>query len=231
MEPGIVIQAERVRRGWSQEDLAKRIGISQPAVKKIESGETKKSKHLPKIAQVLEIPLSKLDQSLMSSGTEPKAHAGQKSSSNTNSGLHIFPGEDVLGDVDLPVHAIVRGGTQGALVLENEPFSRTKRIRRLFGNKSAYGVLVIGDSMALEFRENDIAFVDPHLHPKKDDPCVFQGEREDGTWEAMIKYLERSPDASPTVYYVYQTNPAKHFTLEKADWQRCHVVVGKESGR
>lgn len=231
MEPGIVIQAERTRRGWSQEDLAKRIGISQPAVKKIESGETKKSKHLPKIAQVLEIPLSKLDQSLMSSGTELKAHAVEKSRPNTNSELHIFPAGDLLGDVDLPVHAIVRGGTQGALVLENEPFTRTKRIRRLFGNKSAYGVLVIGDSMAREFQENDIAFVDPHLHPKKDDPCVFQGEREDGTWEAMIKYLDRSPDASETVYHVYQTNPERHFTLEKAEWQRCHVVVGKESGR
>jgi transcriptional regulator with XRE-family HTH domain len=231
MEPGIVIQAERVRRGWSQEDLAKRIGISQPAVKKIESGETKKSKWLAKIAQILEIPLAKLDQSLTATGTEEKPHAGEKLVTRANSELHIFPAGDLLGDLDLPVHAIVRGGTRGAQVLENEPFTRTKRIRRLFGNKSAYGVLVIGDSMAREFRENDIAYVDPHLHPRKDDPCVFQGIRDDGTVEAMLKYLERSPDASETVYYVYQSNPEKRFTLKKAEWQRVHVVVGKESGR
>jgi hypothetical protein len=70
-------------------------------------------------------------------------------------------------------------------------------------------VLVIGDSMAREYNENDIAYVDPHLHPKKGDPCVFQGIREDGTVEAMLKYLDRSPDASETLYYVYQTNPPK----------------------
>jgi phage repressor protein C with HTH and peptisase S24 domain len=231
MEPGILIQTERVRRGWSQEDLAKLTGVSQPAIKKIESGETKKSRYLPKIAQVLDIPLSKLDQSLKVQGTSLQPDDTDLLKSRTNSGLNIYPATDLLGDVDLPVYAIVRGGGQGALVLENDPFTRTKRTRRLIGNVSAYGVLVIGDSMAREFKENDIAFVDPHLHPRKDDPCVFQGTREDGTVEAMIKYLDRSPDASDTVYYVYQSNPEKHFTLKKADWQRCHVVVGKESGR
>lgn len=226
-----MIQTERVRRGWSQEDLAKLAGVSQPAIKKIESGETKKSRFLPKIAQVLDIPLAKLDQSLKVQSTRLQPDDTNQINSRTNSGLHIYPATDLLGDVDLPVYAIVRGGGQGALVLENEPFTRTKRTRRLIGNVSAYGVLVIGDSMAREFKENDIAFVDPHLHPRKDDPCVFQGVREDGTVEAMIKYLDRSPDANESVYYVYQSNPEKHFTLKKADWQRCHVVVGKESGR
>jgi len=230
MEPGILIQNERVKRGWSQAQLAKRLGISQPAIKKIESGETKKSKHLPKIGQVLEIPLSKLDPALTSDGEGDINHQRPINEPSPNGSLHIIPATELMGDSDLPVYAIVQGG-RGALVLENEPFSYTTRPKRLVGHKDSYGVLVIGDSMAREYNENDIAYVDPRLHPKKGDPCVFQGTRDDGTVEAIIKYLDRSPDASDTVYYVSQTNPAKKFTIKKADWQKVHVAVGKESGR
>ena len=128
------------------------------------------------------------------------------------------------------MYSIVQGG-RGALVLENEPYTHIRRPKRLIGIRDGYGVLVIGNSMAREYNENDIAYVDPRLHPKKGDPCVFQGIREDGTVEAILKYLERSPDASETVYYVSQSNPEKKFTIKKADWQKCHVAVGKESGR
>lgn len=148
--------------------------------------------------------------------------------------LNVIPNKELmLGEVDLPVYSIVRGG-RGAQVLENEPFTHTARPNRLVGKKDGYGVLVIGNSMSPEYNENDIAYVDPHLHPKKDDPCVFQGTREDGTVEAMMKYLERSPDASETLYYVRTglgARPVKKFTIKKSDWQKVHVAVGKESGR
>lgn len=230
MEPGKLIKDERVRRDWSQADLGKRVGITQVAIKKIEAGKTRKSKHLPRIAQELEIPLSKLDPSLSRFSDETVNQAARKDSALRNPTLNIIPGSELMGEVDLPVYSIVQGG-KGALVLENEPFAYTSRPRRLVGKKGGYGVLVRGDSMAREYNENDIAYVDPNLHPKKGDPCVFQGTRDDGAVEAMLKYLERSPDASETLYYVSQTNPPKKFTVKKADWQKCHVAVGKESGR
>ena len=64
MEPGEIIKEARDGKGWSQRDLAERIGISQVAIKKIETGETTQSKFLPKIAQVLGLELSRLDPSL-----------------------------------------------------------------------------------------------------------------------------------------------------------------------
>jgi hypothetical protein len=151
-------------------------------------------------------------------------------SPSTQSTLQLIPSEQLMGEHDLKVFSIVQGG-RGALVLESDSFTTIARPRRLDGRKKAYGVLVKGNSMAREFNEGDIAYVDPHLHPRKGDPCIFQATREDGTVEAMIKYLERSPDASEKVYYVSQSNPPKKFTIKKAEWQTCHVAVGKESGR
>lgn len=60
MEPGEKIKRAREARKWSQRDLGERIGVSQVAIKKIETGETAQSKHLPRIAQTLEIDLSEL---------------------------------------------------------------------------------------------------------------------------------------------------------------------------
>lgn len=51
----------RVGLGLSQEQLSKRVGISQVAIKKIEAGTTVRSKYLPKIANVLGVPLSAID--------------------------------------------------------------------------------------------------------------------------------------------------------------------------
>jgi phage repressor protein C with HTH and peptisase S24 domain len=230
MESGKLIKSERDKRGWSQADLGRRVGMSQPAIKKVEDGKTVKSKYLPKIAEVLDIPLAKLDSSLSQYGYAPINPAMELDVAKATQSLKLLAAEDVMGAVDLPVFSTVQGG-QGALVLSNEPFRYVARPHILTGIQGGYGVLVKGDSMAREYNENDIAYVNPHLHPKKGDPCVFQNREDDGTMTAIIKYLERSPAASESVYFVSQTNPIKKFTIRKADWQFCHVAVGKVSGR
>lgn len=70
MEPGEIIKQAREAKGWSQRELSDRIGISQPAVKKIEGGETVQSKFLPKIAQVLGLDLAVLDPSIAPSAVQ-----------------------------------------------------------------------------------------------------------------------------------------------------------------
>ncbi len=233
MEAGKLIKEERVKRQWSQAVLAKRIGISQPAIKKIEAGGTFKSKHLAKIAEVLSIPLSKLDPSLTQNLNQSNGSISGTAGTAANVGnqtLQTIPGEQLLGKNDLPVYAIAQGG-RGAPVLSSEPFTIIGRPHILTGIREAYGVLVKGSSMAREYNEGDIAYIDPHRHPKSGDACVFQSQSDQGDVEAVIKYLARSPDASATLWYVEQTNPPRKFTLKKAEWQICHVAVGKQSGR
>lgn len=230
MEAGNLIRTERKKRQWSQAVLAKKVGVSQPAIKKIEAGDTTKSKFLPKLAEVLDIPLAKLDPTL---SQNLRGNVNQPTRVNIPIGNHplqTIPGDQLMGRYDLPVHAIVEGG-RGALVLSSEPYTSIARPSVLEGLTQAYGVLVRGSSMAREFNEGDIAYVDPHKPPRQGDPCVFQSHKDDGTTEATIKYLARSPDASDTLWYVWQSNPQKKFTLKKAEWQICHVAVGKQSGR
>lgn len=232
MEPGNLIQTERVKRGWSQSQLGKRVGISQVAVKKIESGETRRSKYFPKIAEVLEIPLSRLDTSLSSSDSNGTIvnHPSVYSRGGPVTELKQIPPERLIGAVDLDVYGTVNGG-RGVLVLSSEAFTQVSRPQNLVGIQGAYGVLVSGHSMEREYREGDIAFVNPHLKPRAGDACVFQSHKSDGTVEALIKYLAKSPDASSTLWHVEQSNPPKKFTLKKSEWQICHVAVGKQTGR
>lgn len=78
MGPGEKIKRAREARKWSQRDLGERIGVSQVAIKKIETGETVQSKHLPLIAQTLEIDLSELvpDLAPASGKARPASPAG-----------------------------------------------------------------------------------------------------------------------------------------------------------
>jgi phage repressor protein C with HTH and peptisase S24 domain len=222
MESGNLIKTERLKRHWSQARLGKEVGLSQPAIKKIEDGDTTKSKYLPKIA--------KLDQTLSQNGHGNINPQRRVNADGSNQSLQTISGDLLMGRQDLPVYSIVQGG-RGTLVLSSEPFTSIARPQNLLGLKDAYGVLVKGNSMAREFNEGDIAYVDPHKPPRSGDPCVFQSHNEDGGVQATIKYLARSPDASDAVWYVEQTNPPKKFTLKKDEWQLCHVATGKLSGR
>lgn len=226
MKAGKIIRDARKERGWSQKDLADRVGVSQVAIMKIENGQTTKSKHFPKIAQVLNLELSDLDPALSPgrSSTDSKLTSVVKKPQ-----VERFKQEQLIGAHDLPIFSLAQGGP-GALVLSNQPFRTIGRPHNLQSIEDAFGVLIIGDSMFPEYREGDIAYVDPHVPPRSGDACLFQSDK-DGTVEAVIKYLDKSPHNSPDVWHVRQQNPEKRYTLKKEDWQKCYVLVGKQTGR
>src|SRR5215469_9585289 len=104
MEPGDIIRRRREELGLSQAQLGNRVGISQPAIKKIEAGDSRHSKFLPKIAQVLGIPLVDLDASLSGVVVPPAAGGGAR----------------ILRERDFPVHASAEGGP-GQIIVSAEP--------------------------------------------------------------------------------------------------------------
>lgn len=235
MAGGKLITDARRRIGISQEELARRIGISQAAIKKIEDGTTKQSKYLPAIAQELGIELSQLDPSLKKNlrqfpdRSRPYVQKWPVPGRPKVSRRGLPQGNELFADRDLPVYGIAMGG-KGALVLSADAFMVIHRPTHLVDVVDAFGVMVVGDSMAREYREGDVAYVNPHLPPRVGDACLFQSDV-NGEVQACIKYLEKPAEASSEVWHVSQANPEKTFTLEKAIWQRCFVLVGKQTGR
>lgn len=213
MEPGEIVRSEREKRGWSQDQLAKRVGISQPAIKKIEDGDTRQSKFLPKIAQVLAVDLALLDLSL--NGKDSPAVPPE-----------IIPAAQLIGSRDFPIHAAAEGGP-GEIIVDSAPVDFEPRPFRLIHVREAYGLLITGTSMEPEYRPGDTALINPHLPHVGGEVYIFYAERE-GEARATIKGLRRVMDEK---WLVSQHNPpiggSKDFTLSRREWQWAHRVMGK----
>jgi transcriptional regulator with XRE-family HTH domain len=200
MPTGDEIRRAREARGWSQEQLARRVGISQPALQMVENGRTRRSRFLLRIAHVLGLDIAE-------------------------------PGEaparmPLLGPIDFPVYACAEGGP-GELVVDGNPVEFMHRPAPLATVRDAFGVRITGASMEPEFRQGDVALVNPHLPAAPEWPHIFYSEQA-GTVRASIKWLR---GVTPEQWLVTQHNPPagmpKDFVLSRKAWQRALRVVGK----
>lgn len=214
MEPGEIIRRKREELGLSQAQLGNRVGISQPAIKKIESGDSRHSKFLPKIAQVLSIPLADLDASLSGVAVPPAAEPTGAAR--------------IIGARDFPVHASAEGGP-GQIIVSHEAVDFMARPAPLIHVRDSYGLLITGTSMEPEYRQGDTALVNPHLPVIPGEVYIFYAEKA-GEARATIKVLRR---ATAEKWLVSQHNPpdgmGKDFALPRREWQWAHRVIGKYS--
>lgn len=212
MEPGEIIRTAREARGWSQSELGNRVGISQPAVKKIEAGETRHSKFLTRIASELSLDISTLDPGVAKpQGPDPIPESQL-----------LAPGRD------FPVHAAAEGGP-GQIIVSPDPVDFMPRPVPLASTTRAYGLLIVGSSMEPEYRQGDTALINPNLAVVGGEVYIFYAERE-GEARATIKHLRR---ATEDKWLVLQHNPAdgapREFSLSRREWQWAHRVIGKYS--
>jgi len=217
MEPGEIIKKAREKKDWSQKDLADRVGISQPAIKKIEAGDTRQSKFIPKIARVLDIDIAEIDRSLQELATFAETQRSDP--------VQELP---MVSDrpADFPVYASAEGGP-GEIIRSTDPVDFVPRPTHLLRVRDAYGLLVTGDSMAPEYRSGEMAIVEPRLPIESGEVYIFYSEN-NGEARATIKFLRRS---SEDKWFLSQHNPAEgqshDFTLSRKTWIMAHRVTGK----
>ncbi len=208
VEPGETIREAREARGWSQAELGNRVGVSQVAIAKIEAGETRMSKFLPRIAQMLDVPLASIFPE-----ERPRA-------------FEVVSAQPLRRDGDFPIYAAAEGGP-GEIIRSTDPLDWQPRPRPVLHVRDAYGLMIVGESMVPEYRPRDIALVNPRLPVISDEVYIFYAERE-GEARATIKHLRR---ATPDKWLVSQHNPPngkpREFTLLRKEWQLAHRVVGK----
>lgn len=196
----------------SQKDLADRVGISQPAIKKIEAGDTQQSKFLARIAQILELDLSTLDSAISS----PQLLEDRPFNRD--------------GRPDFKIYASAEGGA-GEIIRSVDPVDFVPRPTHLLHVRDAYGLFITGTSMEPEYKGGEMAIVEPSMPLVSGEVYVFYAERH-GEARATIKHLRR---ATADKWLVSQHNPpdgmAKDFTLPRKDWTVAHRVTGKFTRR
>ncbi len=124
---------------------------------------------------------------------------------------------------DLPVYASAEGGN-GAIIITNEPIDYVRRPEPLLSVRDSYGCYVIGDSMSPAYEQGDLLLIHPTRPVRSGDDCVFVRDPGDGSQQALVKRLLR---IAPEKWRVRQYNPARDFDLDRGQWQKAQLIVGK----
>ncbi len=213
--------AARKAKGLSQAELAAAARVSQQLIAAIETGVTRSTKFLLRLAAALDVPPGQLDPEWANvARVEGTAEGG------------AIPGAvspAIQRDQrDLPIHSSAEGGS-GFIIVTSDAVDWLPRPPPVAHVRRAYGLYITGESMVPEFEPGDIALVNPHLPVVPDTTCIFYGAQE-GEVLATIKRLRRKTGDS---WYLRQWNPPEgmkaDFTLSGRDWPICHRVVGKYS--
>jgi phage repressor protein C with HTH and peptisase S24 domain len=124
---------------------------------------------------------------------------------------------------DLPVYASAEGGG-GAIIITSEPIDYVRRPEPLLSVRDGYGCYVLGDSMSPAYEQGDLLLVHPGRPVRPGDDCVFVRDQPDGAQHALVKRLLR---ITTEKWRVRQFNPAKDFDLDRGQWQKVQLIVGK----
>jgi hypothetical protein len=124
---------------------------------------------------------------------------------------------------DLPVYASAEGGG-GVIIITSEPIDVIRRPEPLLSVRDGYACYVIGDSMSPAYEQGDLLLIHPGRPARPGDDCAFIRDQGDGMQQALIKRLLRS---TPEKWRVRQFNPAKDFDLDRSQWQKAQLIVGK----
>ncbi|OYD24722.1 LexA family transcriptional repressor [Oceanimonas baumannii] len=183
------ISARRHKLNLSQEELAKRIGITRVSVSKWESGLNQpKGRYLNQLASALGVTVEWL-------------LTGKDVQAETDHFVNVEPA--ILGVHQIPVLSYVQAGQLTAV----------REIRDVDGSyeyvqadddvgERAFGMRISGDSMTPEFGEGDLVIIDPDIEPVPGDyvaakngslEATFKKYRPRGFNQDGVEYFELVP--------------------------------------
>jgi transcriptional regulator with XRE-family HTH domain len=194
----------------SQDELASAAKTTQSTIDRIERDEVANSRFLPRIAGVLRVSLAELDESYATGADAPVRPV-------------LPPVAQIGGDRDFPIYTAAEGGP-GEIIRSVDPVDWWPRPIEVLRVKGAYGMYVVGESMAPDFEPGQVAVINPNMPFVSNKPYIFYADKA-GEPRATIKRLRR---ATPDTWYVTQHNPKHDFTLSRGLWTIAHRVVGRQ---
>lgn len=193
-----LIRRLREAKGWSQDELAKRIGISQPGLAKIENGGN--TRKLVEIAKVFGVTAEELSRGTLnqSPGTEGNIDLGLPITTPMRP-VKLIDSDDELdeGAFAVPRYTVKASAGNGTPVLEVDKKGQSNYCRRNWASRNGYRIedlfsmAVQGDSMEptipdgasiIVHKSQDVANGKPHV--------ICRGD------ECFVKRLFRQMDGS-----------------------------------
>ncbi len=209
------MKAARRQAGLTQQELARRVGVSRVAVSQWESGATSPATtNVTRMASILGVSVDLLLG--LSGSAEGEAEA------TASAGLQatrLAPLPPVLGDKDLPVIGLGVCGQNGWTGMNGTTNEHIARPNNLGGVGGAYALYVFGTSMEPQFSEGQIIHVHPHRPITVGCPVVVGLADHSG----LIKRFARR-DQKKWVFE--QLNPKQQLTLPATDVASVHRIVG-----
>lgn len=193
MYSGAKVREIREAKGWSQEDLAKAVGISQTAIQKIEDGRTERSKFIFDIARKLEVPIEALErdgtvapkvETLFARVRGKVSNIAPAGRGNVSSPVYQrFP------RTGIPILGRAAGGPNGRFIMNGEQVGTTFCPTSLEGVDGAYAAYVFGTSMVPRYFPGETVWVNPYLPVAQNDFVIAQlrGEHDGDPLDAYVK--------------------------------------------
>lgn len=214
------VRAARKRKGMSQQQLADAAGVGQSTIDKLETGKTRASRYIARIAAVLDVDVSELDSDFEAGAILPVRVES-----------YAVPGRKILGDKDFPIYAAYEG-EGGSMVLSSEPLEYIHRPEFMLNETEGYGIMVVGEAMEPAYEPGDTALVHPRLPILPATDVILYAQAEGSGERAIIRRLLKTTQEA---WLLRQWNPpqgeVQDFALDRNGWTKCHRVVGKYSRR
>lgn len=205
----------REERKLSQADLAKRAGVSQGMIDKLERGETKRTMYAAELATALGVTIG----ALIDTEGKPLAELPILEA--------IAVGDRRLTDT-LPIKAPMAGETADAQGFTNFSSNPVDVLGRPdFLTKDCYCLYMPTEQMAPAYRAGDILLVNPHLPVRLDDDVVVWKKVEGGCCLMAATLI----GATTEWWTLQQYNPSRQVRVDRNEFPRCEVIVGKVGRR
>lgn len=137
-----------------------------------------------------------------------------------------MPGLFTTDESDLPVYGSAQGDGNWMTITSANPVDFVRRPEPLLSARGGYGCHVIDDTMSPAFERGDLLLVHPDRPVRPGDDCLFVQESENRLQRVQLKRLLRIASES---WEVRQFNPPLDFDLDRGEWQKVQLVVGKYS--
>lgn len=202
------------RSGRTQAELARALGVDPSAISKLFKGERQlKLVEASHLARFLNLAY---DEVVRRAGVDQPAATAALPGGEAAAAPP--PGAADQRDL-IPVRSAARGGDNQEMFLEDGPIDYVQRPAYLRNVRDAYGIYVVGDSMAPRYRQGQLLHVNPHRPAAPGRGVVVT--RHDGA--VLIKeFVRRTADS--LVLREYQ--PAERdFPVRTGDVADVHVVV------